>query len=723
MADPTLTLSMLEDDIAAITLDMPGKGANVLSASVLDELESILNELDGKDNLAGVVVRSGKPGMFIAGADVREFVAAIEKGGEGGVDRQWVIDVSNRGQSLFRRLGNSNYVSVAAIDGVALGGGAELAMWCDRRIMSTNPKAAFGLPEVKLGMFPGWGGTARLPRIVGLSNAVEMITGGENTNASAAAGMGLTSDTAASDDLDAAAIRLIRAEQESGQYLKDREAWSQPISMSETELYFLGATANAYIQQQTKGHYPAPIAALELMLESSTRPIEEANQLEAEAFADIFGSPVNSSLLNVFFLTDRNKKDRGIADKSIEPAKVQSFSVFGAGLMGSAIAAATVKRGLAVSISDANAEALQRGVKNLLEEASYDRAVGGPSAEKSIALAAMVNATESVEEMCEADIVLEAIVENEDIKKKLYASFEADLPPEKILATNTSTIPLESLAADLKHPERFCGIHFFNPVRKMKLVEVIRGPQTSDQTIATAVGYAKAIGKSPIVVNDGPGFLVNRCLLPYMNESLELLQDGASIKDIEKASKSFGMPMGPITLYDVVGLDTAYFAGLTMVEAFPDRCGVSQVMEAMVKAKRLGQKTGLGFFKYDDPKKKGEPDPSLTALLQPLVRGQRDFTQQEIQDRLFLPMLLEASRILQEGIVRDPRDVDLGLIFGIGFPPFLGGLFFWADTLGAKAIIEKLKPYEALGERMQPTKLLLELAESGGKFYDVRPKA
>ena len=360
MADPTLTLSMLEDDIAAITLDMPGKGANVLSASVLDELEQILDELDGKENLAGVVVRSGKPGMFIAGADVREFVAAIEQGGEAGVDRQWVIDVSTRGQSLFRRLGSSNYVSVAAIDGVALGGGAELAMWCDRRIMSTNPKAAYGLPEVKLGMFPGWGGTARLPRIVGLSNAVEMVTGGENTNASAAAEMGLTSDTAASDELDAASIRLIRAEQASGQYLKDREAWAGPVDMGETELYFLGATANAYILQQTKGQYPAPVAALELMLASSTKSIDEACQMEAEAFADIFGSPVNNSLLNVFFLTDRNKKDRGVADKSIEPAKVTSFAVFGAGLMGSAIAAATVKRGLV----DASGEGAQKSMNS-----------------------------------------------------------------------------------------------------------------------------------------------------------------------------------------------------------------------------------------------------------------------------------------------------------------------------------------------------------------------
>ncbi len=286
-----------------------------------------------------------------------------------------------------------------------------------------------------------------------------------------------------------------------------------------------------------------------------------------------------------------------------------------------------------------------------------------------------------------------------------------------MLASNTSTIPIATLSANLKRPERFCGIHFFNPVRKMPLVEVIRGPKTSDETVVTAVAFAKSIGKSPIVVNDGPGFLVNRCLLPYMNEALELLLDGASIDAIERAAKAFGMPMGPITLYDVVGIDTAYYAGSVMYQAFPDRCIANPLIVQMVKTKRLGQKTGAGFYKYKDPKGRGEPDPEFAKLLESHLRKPRKLSAEEITHRLFLPMLLEATRILEDRIVRDPRDVDLGLIYGIGFPPFKGGLLFWADTVGAKQIVEWLKPLEPLGERMKPTATIRKMAERGGKFY------
>jgi 3-hydroxyacyl-CoA dehydrogenase/enoyl-CoA hydratase/3-hydroxybutyryl-CoA epimerase/3-hydroxyacyl-CoA dehydrogenase/enoyl-CoA hydratase/3-hydroxybutyryl-CoA epimerase/enoyl-CoA isomerase len=308
------------------------------------------------------------------------------------------------------------------------------------------------------------------------------------------------------------------------------------------------------------------------------------------------------------------------------------------------------------------------------------------------------------------------------VKKSLYARLEPLLEDGAILASNTSAISIATLAEGLKHPERFVGIHFFNPVRQMPLVEVIRGPQTSDQTVVSAVAFAKGVGKSPIVVNDGPGFLVNRLLLPYMNEALELLLEGVEMKAIESAAKEFGMPMGPLTLYDVVGLDTALNAGKVMHEAFPDRVANSTLMEAMVKAGRLGQKSGAGFYKYTDDKGgakkgRGEPDPTLADVLKPLVRQQAQMSSKEIIARLFLPMVLEATRILEEKLVRDVRDVDLGLIFGIGFPPFKGGLLFWADTLGPAKIVEMLKPYEKLGARYQPTPMLLAMAKSGRKFY------
>lgn len=711
----SIKLSFLESDIAVLTLDLPGKGANVLSNAVLDELERHLDELQPRTDLAGLILVSGKPGIFIAGADLREFVASLDT-----ITEEVAFETCRRGQKLFARLSQTPFPTVAAIDGTCVGGGAELAIWCDRRVMTNNPRTDFGFPEVKLGIFPGWGGTARAPRIVGLANAVEMITGGESIDAESAYSMGLCSDVVPSETLMDSAIRLVRDENQRQLYLEDRKAWHGPVRISDTELGFLGATASAVIQQQTKGQYPAPAAALETMLESSGVDADTACELEARGMSKLFGSPVNAALLNIFFLTDRNKKDSGI-DTDAHPKEVGSVSVIGAGIMGAGIAAASVKKKLNVTISDANKAALGKGVAEVLQEVSYNKKIRKGDVDRAVEFAPHLNGTVSPEEVASSDVVIEAIVENADVKKSVYAKLEPLLGDHAILASNTSTIPITDLASDLARPERFCGIHFFNPVRRMKLVEVIRGQQTNDETIATAVQYAKSIGKSPIVVNDGPGFLVNRLLLPYMNESLELLAEGAPIPDIEKASKKFGMPMGPITLYDVVGLDTAFYAGRTMWEAFPNRINPSPILPALVKAGRLGQKSGKGFFSYENPKKKGTPDPELSQFVEPYRKdSQKDFSGAEITNRLFLPMLLEATRVIEAGIVRDVRDVDLGLIFGLGFPPFKGGLLHWADTLGAAKIIEMLKPFEGLGERMEPTNLLKQMASENKKFYELQ---
>ncbi|HVX10136.1 MAG TPA: 3-hydroxyacyl-CoA dehydrogenase NAD-binding domain-containing protein [Pirellulales bacterium] len=713
MADASaMRLSMLEPDVAALTLDAPDKGANILSQSVLEELQGHLDELQNRPGLAGLVIRSAKPGIFIAGADLREFAAAKNPTPE------QTIMVATRGRELFARLSKGPFVTVAAIDGICVGGGAELAIWCDRRIMSTSPKAQFGFPEVKLGLFPGWGGTVRTPRIAGLGNAVELITGGESIDGRAAAQMGLVSDLVPSDRLDAAAVALVRAEARTKSYLADRERWRQPIDMDDTELGFLGATASAYIQGQTKGHYPAPLAALEVLLGAAGLDADQAGAAEAEAFAGLFGTPVNRALINVFFLTDRNKKDTGVA-AAVKPRELRSVGVFGAGIMGAGISAAAVKRELPVTLSDAAPAALAAGVQKVLEEVSYNKHTKGSDSQRMLQFAPLVNATTVDAEYRGCDLVIEAVVENPQVKAELYQRIEPLLGEHAILASNTSAISIGRLAEKLKRPDRFCGIHFFNPVRKMPLVEVIRGPKTSDETVATAVAFAKMVGKSPIVVNDGPGFLVNRLLLPYMNEALELLLDGVEIKHIESAAKGFGLPMGPITLYDVVGLDTAYYAGQVMHEAFPDRIGESPLLAAMVKAGRLGQKKGVGFFAYKEKRDgRGTPDPSLSEIVKPLMRGPAKLNEQQIVERLFLPMVLEATRILAEKKVRDPRDVDLGLIYGIGFPPFKGGLLFWADTIGAAKLVEMLKPYQSLGKRYEPTPMLLEMAKSGKTFYE-----
>jgi 3-hydroxyacyl-CoA dehydrogenase/enoyl-CoA hydratase/3-hydroxybutyryl-CoA epimerase/3-hydroxyacyl-CoA dehydrogenase/enoyl-CoA hydratase/3-hydroxybutyryl-CoA epimerase/enoyl-CoA isomerase len=710
MSAETIQLSMPESDIALLTFDTPDKGANVLSRSVLDELAAHLDSLEKRDDLAGLILCSAKPDIFIAGADLNEFVQSLDVGEE------QVAAMCQRGQTLFSRLSKTPFVTVAAINGICVGGGAELASWCDRRIFGDGAKTEFGFPEVKLGLFPGWGGTVRAPRIIGLSNAVEMITGGDSIDPQTAFAMGWAADVVSGESLLAAAINLVRLEQEHQDYVRDREQWSRAIEISETELGFLGVTASAMIRQQTKGQYPAPDAALEVMLESSLGPADAACELEATRMAKLFGTPVNAALLNVFFLTDRNKKYKGV-DADIKPAKIESVSVIGAGIMGRGIAAANIKRGLPVALTDAFVEALGSGGRKTLEEAAFDRQLKGPNVERTLELAPLLNLTTSDAEVAASKLVIEAIVENLEDKRKLLSSIEPLLGDDAILASNTSTIPITTLAEQLKRPERFCGIHFFNPVRRMKLVEVIRGEKTSDETIATAVAYAKRVGKMPIVVNDGPGFVVNRLLFPYMHEAIELLCEGAEIRDIERVSKKFGMPMGPIELYDMVGLDTAVYAGLTMWKAFPDRTVASPVLPAMVKAGRLGQKNGLGFFSYDNKKRKPQPDPTLAELLEPHIRGKREFSQEQLTNRLFLPMLLEATRSLEDNVARDPRDIDLGMIFGLGFPPFKGGLMFWADTVGAANLVEMLKPWEELGSRMQPTELLLEMASSDAKFY------
>ena len=705
----TITRSNTDDAIALLTLDMPEKGANILSSHVLGELEVHLDAMEQEQHLNGLIIQSGKPGTFIAGADLREFASSLD------VERAQIVDLCRRGRLLFSRLHELPFVSVAIIDGICLGGGAELAIACDRRIVSQSSATQFGFPEVKLGLFPGWGGTVWTPRIIGLYNAVEMITGGESISASQAVELGLATESVAAEKLQAAAIRLIHQEKKRGDFLQDRKRWSQPIAMSETEMGFLGVTAAGFIEQKTKGHYPAPLAALEVLLAGAALDPAAAGELESEEMANLFGSAVNRSLLNVFFLSDRNKKQIGAYGKS---AELGSIGVIGAGVMGQGIAAANLKRTLPTSITDNSEEALRKGTQNVLEEASYNRAIKGPDVERTIELAPLLTVATQTAELAGCDLVIEAAVERPEVKKTILADLEKSVSPEAVLATNTSTIPIDELASSLEHPKRFLGIHFFNPVRKMPLVEIIRGTKTSDEAIATALGYAKKIKKSPILVRSGPGFLVNRLLLPYLSEAVELLLEGVEPRTVDRAAMAFGMPMGPIQLYDVVGLDVAAYAGKTMVEAFPDRVLHSSLLEDLVAAGRLGQKTGQGFYNYQNKKRRPEIDPALEPFVAKHKKEDGDLGREELQDRMLLPMLLEATRVLDEQIVENVRDVDLGLILGIGFPPFRGGLLFWADSLGATTILEKLEQYQALGGRYQPTERLIQLAKTGSKFYD-----
>ena len=432
---------------------------------------------------------------------------------------------------------------------------------------------------------------------------------------------------------------------------------------------------------------------------------------------------MNRSLLNVFFLTDRAKKSGAADDDLPDLWKAETVGVVGAGIMGQGIAAANVKRGMRVQLADSRAEALAAGVEGVVREASYDKKTKGVSAELAIERAAMVTPVSGDAEFKSADLVIEAVVENAKVKRDLFASIEPHLEGDAILASNTSTIPITQLAEGLARPENFAGLHFFNPVRKMPLIEVIRGERTSDLTIERLVGYSRKLGKTPVVVNDGPGFLVNRLLLPYMNEAALLADEGVPIKTIDRAAKAFGMPMGPLELHDVVGLDTCLHAGAVMQRAFGDRVVPAPLLERLVEQGRLGQKNGKGFYDWT-PGKPGKPPKGEPSEAAELLRSALDHEPPEIANstgdlvhRMLTPMLIEATRAIEDGVVEDPRDVDLALILGIGFPPHEGGLFFWADTVGAKKLLAGIEPLAGLGKRFEPTEMLKRVASEGGKFY------
>jgi len=467
---------------------------------------------------------------------------------------------------------------------------------------------------------------------------------------------------------------------------------------------------------KTKGQVPAPLAALDAIVKGCNLPLDDGLKVETDAIVPLIGSPISKNLIAVFFMTQRLQKDPGVADPSVLPRAVERVGVIGAGIMGAGIAGAHLRRGIPVVMVDNAAPAVEKGVGAIAKVFKSRIEIGRMTADDLIAAMARLTPTTNSALLADRDVVIEAVIENEAVKTKLYRDLQAVLGPDTLFASNTSTISITRMAQAVSRPENFAGMHFFNPVDRMHLVEVIRGQRTSDVTVATLVALAKRIGKSPIVVRDCPGFLVNRILFPYLNESLVLLEEGADPRAIDKAATAFGMPMGPVTLNDLVGLDTSLYAGRVINTAFADRAQTTRILDELVAAGRLGQKSGAGFYSYAKGAK-GADDPAFAAMLERVRKGRREFSQEELTDRLFLPMLVEASRVLMEGIVREPGDVDMGLILGIGFPPWRGGILRWADTVGAKTVLEKLSRYEALGPRFQPTEQMRRLGAEGKGFY------
>jgi 3-hydroxyacyl-CoA dehydrogenase/enoyl-CoA hydratase/3-hydroxybutyryl-CoA epimerase/enoyl-CoA isomerase len=734
-----LRLDVDTDGVGIVTFDQPGSRANTLGQAVLNELTALVATLTARTDLRGLVLRSGKPGMFVAGADLRELATPQ-------ADPARTRVLVRQGLDLIAALEALPYPTVALVDGACMGGGLELALGFDYRLAGSHPKTEIGLPEVKVGLIPGWGGTQRLSRLIGPALACELICAGEAVKPERARTLGIVWDLVPSEYLLDEARRILVWAESSGDWREARRRKRQPVGLSEEQASFLFAVARAQVLQKTKGHYPAPLAAFDAIAKGCNLTLEEGLRAETDHFVPLAGSPVSRNLIAVFFLGQRLQKDPGVADANVKPREVRAVGVLGAGIMGAGIAGAHVRRGIPVMLLDSAAPALEKGVAGIARVMQGRVEIGRMTPAEVVAALGRLSATSALSAMADCDVVIEAIVENEAAKVAVYNELQPVLRPDAILASNTSTISITRMARSVARPELFAGMHFFNPVDRMQLVEVIRGERTGDETVVTLVALAKRIGKTPIVVRDCPGFLVNRILFPYLNESLVLLEEGASPRAIDKAATAFGMPMGPVTLNDVVGLDTSLYAGRVVNTAFADRAAPTRLLDELVAAGRLGQKSGAGFYSYAKGSR-GADDPALEGFLAKVRTGRRAIqarsasegtpqarsasegtpqarsasegtaSPEEIADRLFLPMLTEASRVLTEGIVRTPGDVDMGLILGIGFPSFRGGLLRWADALGLAAVLEKLRKYEHLGPRFQPTEQMRRLAAEGKGFY------
>ncbi|MFP4624886.1 MAG: 3-hydroxyacyl-CoA dehydrogenase NAD-binding domain-containing protein, partial [Gemmatimonadota bacterium] len=667
MAEATLTLEMDGEGVASLVFDDPEKKVNILTTAVMERLDALLAELEGsaaEGRVRALVVRSGKDGSFIAGADVTE-IAGITDPEEG-------RRKTAQGQAVFERLHRLPVPTVAAVDGTCLGGGTELILACDVRIGSDRPETRIGLPEVKLGILPGFGGTTRLPRLIGLIAASDIILAGKAVDGRKAHRIGLIHERMHPGVLEERARQIARE-------LADGEA---PPARARPGLLprLMEATppgrsvilkqARKQVMKQTKGHYPAPLKAIDVMKRSAGKPLETALSIEAAALGELIVTPESKSLIHVYHLMEAAKK----AGPDTPGRPVRRVAVLGAGIMGGGIAQLLAYKGIAVRLKDIAPDALSTGLRHA--RSMFDKLVRRRKLKPREAADAMTAIAPSLDYagFGTVDLVIEAVVERMEVKKSVLRETEAAARDDAVLTTNTSSLSISEMAAALDRPENFAGMHFFNPVHRMPLVEIIRGRASSDEAIATVVGLVRTLGKTPVIVNDGPGFLVNRVLTPYLNEAGFLLADGATIAEVDGALLDFGMPMGPLRLLDEVGLDIARHAGATMHDAFGERMAPCPALVALEDTDRLGRKNGRGFYVYEDGKQK-HPDPSVYDDLAAVLGSERHaLPPREIVDRCVLPMINEAARTLEEGIARSPGDVDLAMVTGTGFPPFRGGL-------------------------------------------------
>ncbi|MFP5354693.1 MAG: 3-hydroxyacyl-CoA dehydrogenase NAD-binding domain-containing protein, partial [Gemmatimonadota bacterium] len=627
---------------------------------------------------------------------------------------------SRDGHAMLDRLEGLRVPVVAAIHGACMGGGLEAALACAYRVVSDHPKTVLALPEVQLGIFPGAGGTQRLPQTVGLQAALDMILTGKNVRARKAAQIGLVHEMVHPAILRQVAVQRAR---EIADGARDRNADARP---RDAKSYLLDDNpvgrsivlkqARELTLKKTRGNYPAPLAALDAIAAGYSGR-ERGYREEARLFGEMAMTPVSRELIGIFFATTALKKDSGVGDLPVTTLPVRKLGILGAGFMGAGIATVAVQQGTLVRLKDADLARVGKGlaaIREVLKEGVAKRRLTRRQMDDQLLLA---GGTTDYSGFGNVDLVIEAVFEDLHVKQTVVREVEAVLPPHAIVASNTSTIPITRIAHASSRPERVLGMHFFSPVHKMPLLEVIVTAQTAREVTASAVAFGKTLGKTVIVVQDAPGFYVNRILAPYLNEAGRLIDGGAAIDAVDQALLDFGFPVGPITLLDEVGLDIAGKSGAIFVEAFGERLAPSATLRKVVESGRLGRKGKQGFYRYDAKGKKGGVDDSVYAFT-PGGAQRVDVAAEEIQQRCVLAMVNEAVRCLEDGIIASPRDGDIGAVFGIGFPPFRGGPFRYIDAVGAGRVLEQLEELNSrFSGRFAPADSLVRMARKGERFH------
>ena len=729
MEGPGVVLETRRDGLAFLIFDRPHDKVNLLSAPLVAVLEILVDQAAHDKNVRALVVVSAKPGSFIAGADVNEIRALRSI--------QDAEAASRKGHRLFDAIEGLPFPVVAAINGTCLGGGTELILACHFRIAADDPRVEIGLPEVRLGIIPGWGGTQRLPRLVGITPALDLILTGRSLDARRASKIGLVDEIAPPEYLLDAAERLAVDAAEGRRRPRRPGGGESPVARLNPVR--LGRVAlSAQIARRTlrrrvnETHYPAPYRALEAVVYGLRHGMEAGLRQEAELLGPLAAGRTSKNLVSVFLMQREARRDPGVEDPAVRPREVRAAAVIGAGVMGGGIAQTLARSGVPVRLKDIELGALARGMRAAHDLYRAEIRKGRISRRESEQKLALIQPTLEYTGLRRCDVVIEAVVESLAVKHQVLREVEAVAHEGFIFATNTSSLPIDAIAGPARHPEDVVGLHFFNPVHKMPLVEVIRGPRTSPEAVATAVALAKRIGKTPIVVGDAPGFLVNRILMTYLGEALLMVEEGGMIDEIDRVMLDFGMPMGPLALLDQIGIDVANHVAGVLSEEFRDRAPRSTALQILKDKGWLGRKSGRGFYIYPGGAEDGgggsrgrrgpEGRPRVAneaayELISP--RPRQPIDPGPTETRLVLPMINEAARCLEAGIVARPARVDLAMVLGTGFPPFRGGLLRHADGLGLMAVVQGLEALAGRhGPRFLAARLLLEMAREGKAFFE-----